>query len=168
MCFNSLHQILITADGHIKWSFHLVNMIKLTPVSWAMTPVVINFSIKGGQCDSHANRAQWQRGHDTLEEKQRVITLSVCRESEHCSLEENNCLSLHYQHICRSGRFYCVYAFTYCNELLIIHSKSVKWAIGACGHFHQGTQSLFLFYGSCCLPFSFTYYTQQVLYYLKI
>lgn len=78
-----------------------------------------------------------------------------------------HCLLLHYQHICRSGRFYCVYAFTYCNELLIICSKFVKWVIRACGHFHQGTQSLFLFYGSCFLPFSFTYYT-QVFCYLKM
>lgn len=97
MHFNPFHQIMITTDGFIKWSFHLVNMIKLTPVSWEMTPVVINFSIKGGRCDSHANRAQWQGGHNNFNK----LRQPNCRggatgnhiirlQGKHCSLKENN------------------------------------------------------------------------------
>lgn len=97
MHFNPFHQSMITKDGYIKWSFHLVNMIKLTPVSWEMTPVVINFSIKDGRCDSHANRAEWQGGHDNFNK----LRQPNCRggatgnhiirlRGEHCSLKWNN------------------------------------------------------------------------------
>lgn len=97
MHFNPLHQSMITKDGYIKWSFHLVNMIKLTPVSWEMTPAVINFSIKGGRCDSHANRAEWQGGHDNFSK----LRQPNCRggatgnhiirlRGKHCSLKWNN------------------------------------------------------------------------------
>jgi len=136
MCFNALHQIMITADGFIKWSFHLVDMIKLTPVSWEMTPVVINFSINGGRCDSHTNRAQWQGGNYNFSK----LRQPNCRggatgnhiirlRGKHCSLKQNNTAALSAaasQHICRLGRFHRGYALTYNNELLKINSKLFK------------------------------------------
>lgn len=86
--------------------------------------------------------ANWD--NPTAEEEQRVITLSVCGGALFIKLKQHglHCLSLHHQHICRYCRFHCDYAFTYSNELFIIHSKLVKWAITACGYFHQGLDSL--------------------------
>lgn len=84
MHFNLLHHSVITKDGYINWSFHLVNVIKLTSMLREMTPMVMNFSIKDGHCDSHANRLlagshtdNLSRDNPTTEEGW-VITLSVC------------------------------------------------------------------------------------------
>lgn len=131
MHFNPLHQSMITKNGNIKRSYHSVNMIKLTPVSREMTPVVINFSIKGGRCDSHANRAEWQGGHDNFSKLRQpncrggatgnhIIRLRGGGGALFIKIKQHglHCLSLHHQHICRYDRFHCGYAFTYSNELL--------------------------------------------------
>lgn len=93
MHFNPLHQSMITKSANIKRSHHLVNMIKLTPVSPEMTPAVINFSIKGGRCDSHANRGEWQRGRDnfgklTRPQPQRRSNHIIRLWGKHCSLKK--------------------------------------------------------------------------------
>lgn len=102
--------------------------------------------------------ANWD--NPTGEGERWVITLPVCG-GKHCSLKKKqhglHCLSLHHQHICRSGKFHRGYAFTYSNELLQIHSKLVKWAIRAGRYFHQGPCALVLCLcvcvGVCCINY---------------